>query len=351
MENLYNEAIGLLKQLIAIPSYSREEQGTARLIQTYLQSKNIAVERLVNNVWAKNKYFDPKKPVLLLNSHHDTVKPNTAYTNNPFNAFEDNGKLYGLGSNDAGGCLTALLSTFVHFYNRQDMAYNIIFAATAEEEISGGNGIEALLPYLGAIDVAIVGEPTKMQMAIAEKGLLVLDCVSKGITGHAARNEGQNAIYAALNDIKWFSSFEFPEISALLGPVKMNVTVIKAGEQHNVIPAECRFTVDIRVNDCYTNEEVLEIVKAHVQCDVQPRSFRLRSTAIDTGHALVIAGKQLGLEAFGSATLSDKALMPFPALKMGPGDSARSHSADEYIYKDEIREGIEVYIKLLNQVL
>jgi acetylornithine deacetylase len=305
----------------------------------------------MNNVWAKNLHFDDSKPTLLLNSHHDTVKPNAGYTRDPFNATIEDGKLYGLGSNDAGGCLVSLMATFLHFYDQEDLRYNLVFAASAEEEISGRNGIEVLLPELGAIEAAIVGEPTRMNMAVAEKGLMVLDCKTNGIAGHAARKEGENALHKALPDIGWFSSYEFDKASPMLGPVKMNVTIIHAGSQHNIIPAECDFTVDVRVNECYTNEEVLEIVRQHVSCEVTPRSLRLRSTNIDQNHPLVMAGAKLGLQSFGSPTMSDKALMPFPALKIGPGDSARSHTADEFIYVQEIEQAINIYMKILNQLL
>lgn len=351
IDSLYAEAIGLLKQLIATPSFSKEEQGSAGVIQHFLQSHNIKAERLMNNVWCKNLYYDAAKPTILLNSHHDTVKPNPAYTNDPFCPKEMDGKLYGLGSNDAGGCLVSLLSAFIHFYSRQDLKYNFIFAATAEEEISGTNGISALLPHLGKIDCAIVGEPTLLDMAIAEKGLVVLDCETKGVAGHAARNEGENAIYKALKDIEWFASYQFEKVSDLLGPVKMSLTMINAGSQHNVVPASCKYTVDVRVNECYTNEEIVEEVRRHVSCSVEPRSLRLRSTSIDKLHPLVLAGVELGRNPFGSSTLSDKAFMTFPALKMGPGDSARSHTADEFIYLHEVKAGIETYIQLLNQLV
>lgn len=350
-ENIYEEALSVLKHLIAIPSFSKQEQGTANYLQSVLQQKGIAANRTMNNVWAKNKHYDETKPTLLLNSHHDTVKPNTAYTKDPFSAIEQEGKLYGLGSNDAGGCLVSLLFTFLHFYDKEDLSYNLIFAATAEEEISGTDGIEALLPYLGRVDVAIVGEPTLMNMAVAEKGLMVLDCSANGVAGHAAREEGNNAIYKAIQDINWFSTYKFDKVSDLLGPVKMSVTVINAGTQHNVVPNKCSFTIDVRINECYTHEELLDIIKQNVDCDVVPRSMRLRSTAIDVAHPLVSSGLALGLTTFGSATLSDKALIPCPALKIGPGDSARSHMADEFIYVSEIEQGIKTYIDLLNKVL
>ena len=348
---LVEEAIGLLGKLVATPSFSHEEQGTAMILQQALQQRNIPAQRVMNNVWALNHFYDAAKPTILLNSHHDTVKPNSQYTLDPFHPLIRDGKLYGLGSNDAGAPLVSLMAAFLHFYDREDLRYNLIFAGTAEEEISGSNGIEALLPELGNIDCAIVGEPTGMQMAIAEKGLLVLDCLVQGQAGHAAREEGENAIYKALPDIAWFQSYSFPEISPVLGPVKMSLTMISAGVQHNVVPAECRFTVDVRVNDCYTHEEILAIIKEHVACTVTPRSMRLRATAMDAGHPLVLAGESLGLRSFGSATMSDKALMPFPALKMGPGESARSHSADEYVLLAEIEGGIQTYIRLLEKIL
>ena len=351
INELYNEAEQLLKKLITIPSFSREEHGTAMLLQGFLQQKGIAANRLMNNVWAKNKHYDPAKPTLLLNSHHDTVKPNTAYTREPFMAKVEDGKLYGLGSNDAGGCLVSLLAAFLFFYEKENLAFNLIFAATAEEEISGANGIEALIPVLENIEAAIVGEPTEMQMAIAEKGLLVLDCTSIGVAGHAARSEGDNAIYKAMQSIAWFNSYKFPETSDMLGPVKMNVTIITGGVQHNVVPATCNYTVDIRLNDLYSHDQVIDLVKEHIVCHVAPRSKRLKPSAISKDHPLVKAGAALGLRAFGSDTLSDMALMPFPALKIGPGNSARSHMADEFIYLKEIQNGISVYIQILEQLL
>jgi acetylornithine deacetylase len=287
-----------------------------------------------------------------LNSHHDTVKPNSQYTKDPFKPIIEEGKLFGLGSNDAGGSLVSLIATFLYFYEKESLKYNIILAASAEEEISGANGIEVLLKQLGPIDCAIVGEPTQMQMAVAERGLMVLDCIAKGKAGHAARKEGENAIYKAIKDINWFTSYKFPKVSELLGPVNMDVTVIETDNKaHNVVPALCKFVVDVRVNELYTFEEVLSVIKENIQSEVKARSFRLRSTSIAMDHPLVKAGLNLGRTYYGSPTTSDKALMFFPSLKMGPGDSGRSHSADEYIYVDEIKEGIELYIQLLNQVL
>ncbi len=345
------QAISLLKQLIEIPSLSKEEHGTADLIQAFFKEKGISAERSGNNVWVKNLHFEVSKPTILLNSHHDTVKPNASYTKDPFKAIEEDGKLYGLGSNDAGGCLVSLIATFLHYYDHKALKYNLILAASAEEEISGKGGIESLLPILPEIDFAMVGEPTLMDMAIAEKGLMVLDCVSKGQSGHAAREEGENAIYKAIKDIEWFSNFQFPKVSESLGPVKMSVTMIDAGSQHNVVPDECRFVVDVRTTDAYSNQETLDIIMAHVSVEVNPRSTRLNPSGIPKDHPIVKAGLSLGKKTYGSPTLSDQALMPFPTLKMGPGDSARSHTADEFIYVNEIEEGVALYIELLNIVI
>jgi len=345
-------AVSLLKKLISTPSFSREEAETASVLESFFTGKGIPAKRYLNNVWALNKYFDATKPSLLLNSHHDTVKPNRNYTLDPFTPIEKEGRLYGLGSNDAGGCLVSLIAVFMHYYGRKDLAYNLVFAATAEEEISGVNGIEKLLPELPPLSCGIVGEPTLMSMAVAERGLMVLDVLTTGRAGHAAREEGENALYKALADIDWFRNYQFEKISPLLGKVKMTVTVIDTeNKAHNVVPAQCHFVVDTRVNELYTFEEVLETVHKHVKSEVKPRSTRLRSTSIPMDHPLVKAGLRLDRSYYGSPTTSDKALMPFPTLKMGPGDSARSHTADEYIHLHEIQEGINLYIQLLNQVL
>jgi acetylornithine deacetylase len=352
LHSLFSDAVLLLKKLIATPSLSKEEAETAEIIQLFLESKGVVTHQYLNNIWAKNKYYDESKPTILLNSHHDTVKPNKAYTLNPFEPIEVDGKLYGLGSNDAGGCLVSLINVFLYFYPQQNLKYNFIIAASAEEEISGHNGIEILLPRLPLIDFGIVGEPTLLNMAIAEKGLLVLDCMAHGVPGHAARGEGENALYKAIKDIEWFSNYQFEKVSNLLGPMKMSVTVINTeNKQHNVVPSQCAFVVDVRVNELYNFEEVISIIKQHVSCDVVPRSCRLRSTAIAIEHPLIQAGINLGRKYYGSPTTSDKALMNFPTLKMGPGDSARSHTADEFIFIDEIKEGIELYIKLLEQIV
>jgi acetylornithine deacetylase len=352
IHTLQAEAISLLRQLIVLPSFSKEEEKTADLIAGYLHSKNIPAERLQNNIWAKNKYFDAGKPTLLLNSHHDTVKPNKAYTLDPFSPIEKDGKLFGLGSNDAGGPLVSLIATFIYFYDRPGLSYNIVLAVTAEEEISGHNGIELLLPALGRIDWGIVGEPTQLQLAVAEKGLLVLDCITYGKAGHAAREEGENAIYKAIPDMEWFRTYRFPRVSELLGPVKMSVTVIQTDNKaHNVVPSQCHFVVDVRVNELYTFEEILAIIRGAVSCEVNPRSLRMRSSSISPDHPVVQSGLRAGRKCYGSPTTSDKALMPFPTLKTGPGDSARSHTADEYIFLEEIKEGIESYIQLIDPIL
>jgi acetylornithine deacetylase len=349
---LKSEAIGLLKQLISIPSFSKEEDNTADLIEQFLEKKGVKTRAHLNNIWASNKFFDANKPTILLNSHHDTVKPNKGYALDPFTPIEKDGKLFGLGSNDAGGALVSLIAAFLYYYSEQDLKYNLIIAATAEEEISGNDGVESLLPHLGKIDSAIVGEPTEMQMAVAEKGLMVLDCVATGKAGHAAREEGDNSIYKALKDIDWLQNYQFPKVSPLLGPVKMSVTVIETeNKAHNIVPSQCKFVVDTRVNELYTFEEILAVIRENVKSEIRPRSTRLRSSSIALDHPLVKAGLALRRNYYGSPTTSDKALMFFPALKMGPGDSARSHIADEYIYVDEIKEGIDLYIRLLNEIL
>jgi acetylornithine deacetylase len=346
-----SEAIDLLKTLISIPSISREENRTADTIAAFLQKRGVHTHRRLNNIWAYNRYFDVTKKTILLNSHHDTVKPNAGYTLDPFSPIEKDGKLYGLGSNDAGGALTSLIATFLYFYEMPNLAYNIVLAATAEEEISGKNGIACILPELGNLEFAIVGEPTLMQLAVAEKGLMVIDCISHGKSGHAAREEGENAIYKAMNDIVWFRTYRFPKVSEWLGKVKMSVTIIQAGTQHNVVPDTCKFTVDVRVTDCYRNEEIIEIIKENVKCEVVPRSVRLTPSSISMSHPIVQMGLQLGRKPYGSPTTSDQALLNIPSLKLGPGDSARSHTADEFIYLHEIEAGITLYVKMLEGMI
>ena len=350
-ETLHQQAVGLLQQLIAIPSFSKEENLTADLIEQYLQQRGVKTLRKLNNIWAWNLHFDAGKPTILLNSHHDTVKPNSGYTRNPYDAAIEDGKLYGLGSNDAGGCLVSLIHTFLYFHDKTDLKYNFCLATTAEEEISGVNGLELIIPDLGNLDFGIVGEPTQMQLAVAERGLIVLDCVAHGRAGHAAREEGDNAIYKALTDMEWFRTFKFPEESEVFGPIKMSVTIINAGSQHNVVPATCTFTVDVRVTDAYRNEEVLEIIRQHVQCEVTPRSIRLKPSKIDKNHPIVQAGIALGRTTYGSPTTSDQSLLDIPSVKVGPGDSGRSHTADEFVFVDEIKEGIELYIAMLEKIV
>lgn len=359
-ELLYKEAVDLLQQLISIASYSKYENGTAAAIDTFLVQRGVKTHRLLNNVWAVNEFFNPSKPSILLNSHHDTVKANPQYTKDPFTPVIEDGRLFGLGSNDAGGCLVSLIAAFLFYYNKDNLKYNLIIAATAEEEISGSEGIESLLgnkDFKNALNrtepaFAIVGEPTKMNLAVAEKGLMVLDCVADGKAGHAAREEGENAIYKALKDIDWFRTYQFQKVSEWLGQVKMNVTVIHTeNKAHNMIPSTCSFVVDVRITELYTHEQVFDIIRQNVVSEVMPRSMRLRSTGINVNHPIVQAGVSLGKKCYGSPTSSDKALMPFPALKCGPGDSARSHIADEFIYLKDIKEGIEVYVKMLKEVL
>jgi acetylornithine deacetylase len=352
-QQLSQEAIELLQKLIACPSFSKEETGTAAILAEYFGERNIPYLRKENNIWARNQHYNKELPTILLNSHHDTVKPNAGYTRNPFEPSIEEGALYGLGSNDAGGPLVSLIATFMYFYYRTDLRYNLILVASAEEEITGKNGLELLFneKLLQNIDFAIVGEPTQMQLAIAEKGLVVLDCTCTGKAGHAARNEGDNAISKAIKDISWIESHSFERVSPVLGPVKATVTIINAGSQHNVVPDSCTYTVDVRVNECYTLEEIVETFAKNLTGTVQPRSLRLRSSGIDPNHAIVLAANTLNIGTFGSPTLSDQAVIPYPSVKIGPGHSARSHTANEYILVSEIEEGIALYIKLLGEII
>jgi acetylornithine deacetylase len=350
VETLQADAITLLKDLIATPSFSKEENDTADLLCSFFARHEIPFARVGNNIYARNKNYHSSRKSILLNSHHDTVRPNKAYSMDPFTPTVKDGKLFGLGSNDAGGCLVSLASVFLYYYYQEDPKYNIVFAASAEEEISGVNGIELVLPYLGQIDFGIVGEPTKLDMAVAERGLMVIDCTASGRPGHAARNEGENALYKAIEDIEWIRNYRFEKKSDLLGETRMSVTVIDTeNKQHNVVPAQCKYVIDVRVNELYSFEEILEALKENLKSSFKPRTTRMKSTSIPLDHPLVKSGIRMGKNYYGSPTTSDKALMPFPALKMGPGDSARSHTADEYIYVDEIREGISTYIKLLDE--
>lgn len=351
VDQLTQEATALLKELISIESLSGQEDKTAAAIEKFFAKHGVKTFRKGNNVWAKNSAFDPAKQTILLNSHHDTVKPNAGWTLSPFEPTVKDEKLFGLGSNDAGGALVSLIGTFLHFNSLKSLKYNFIVAATAEEENSGKNGVVSVLPELGKIDFAIVGEPTEMHMAIAEKGLMVLDCTAKGKSGHAARDVGENAITNAIKDIEWFHSFKFPKVSQTLGPVKMSVTVVNAGNLHNVIPDTCKLVVDVRSIDAYTNEEIVEIIRNHVKCEVTPRSTRLNASGIEKNHLLVQTAKKLGIHTFGSATSSDMPLLKVPAVKMGPGKSERSHTADEFIWLREIGKGVSIYIKLLEAMV
>lgn len=350
-EIVTEKAIDLLKKLISTPSFSGEEDKTGDAIEGFLQGFGVKTHRQYNNIYAFNKHFDEHKPTLLLNSHHDTVKPNSAYTKDPFDAHIEDGKLYGLGSNDAGGCLVSLLATFVHFYEKENLSHNIIMAATAEEEDAGEKSIRALLPILPTIDVAIVGEPTLMDLAIAEKGLVVFDGVVEGTPSHAAHPNNNNCIYNAIETLQWFKDYSFEKVSEALGEVKLTVTQINAGKQHNVVPAQVDLVIDVRVNDCYSNQEIADILQKEAPCKLTPRSLRLNSSCIDPDHELVKSGLALGRKTYGSPTLSDQAVLTCQSVKLGPGDSTRSHSANEYIFVREIEEGIDLYIKILTGFL
>ena len=342
-----SEAITLLSSLISIPSISREEEKAADFLQTYMEGIGIMTNRSGNNIWCISPKFDMQKPTILLNSHIDTVKPVNGWRKHPYTAKMEDGKLYGLGSNDAGASVVSLFETF-RYLSATEQAYNLIFLASCEEEVSGKNGIESVLTQLPPIALGIVGEPTEMHPAIAEKGLMVLDVNAHGVAGHAARNEGENAIYKALDDIQWFRHYHFPKESPLLGPVKMSVTQVNAGTQHNVIPDICSFVVDIRSNECYSNEELFSEICSHIQSEAKARSFRLNSSHIDREHPFVKRTLELGRTPFGSPTLSDQALMKFPSVKIGPGNSSRSHTADEFILTSEIEEAIKMYIEILD---
>ncbi len=345
---LYKEAVELLETLISTPSFSGEENNTALIIKNFLESHGIVTHQAKNNVWAYSKHFDSKKPSILLNSHHDTVKPNAGYSLDPFKPLQKEGKLYGLGRNDAGGCLVCLLATFVHFYPLK-LPFNLIMAATAEEEISGREGITMVLPQLPELALVIVGEPTLLNLAVAEKGLMVIDAKVKGKAGHAARDEGVNALYLALDDLLLIRDYKFQKVSSYLGENKVSATIIQAGTQHNVVPDLCTYTLDLRVTDAYTLEEALDELKGKLKAELTPRSMRLQSSSIDQDHKIIHVAKELGIQMFGSPTLSDQALIPYPSVKIGPGDSARSHTPDEYIYLDEIAKGIGCYIQLLEK--
>ena len=339
--------INLLKSLIAVSSVSRNEQDAAFVIRQFLTDSKVSFQTKKNNTWVQNQHWKEGLPVILLNSHIDTVNPASGYTRDPFSPDVEDGVLYGLGSNDAGGSLVTLLAVFMYFNPMQNLPFNLIFAASAEEEISGANGLESILNDLGPLDLAIVGEPTKMQMAIAEKGLMVLDCYAHGKSGHAAREEGVNAIYKAIADLETIRNYRFEKTSDILGEVKMSVTIINSGTQHNVVPDLCTFVVDVRTNEFYSNQQAFDIISKLVTSDVKPRSFRLNSSGISLDHPIVKRGISLGLPYYGSPTTSDQAILPYPSIKIGPGDSARSHTADEYILISEMEEGFRIYVDLL----
>lgn len=342
-----SEAVELLKQMIALPSFSGEEEKVADLMESVLSGYGIRAERKGNNIWAKSPDYDPLKPVILLDAHLDTVKPDGKWETDPFTPTVKDGKLYGLGSNDTGGSVVSMLAAFLQLV-KKPRSYNLIWMGSAEEENTGKKGIQSVIPELGRVDLALVGEPTGMKAAIAERGLMVIDCIARGKSGHAAREEGINAIYEALPDIEWFRKYRFDKDSPLLGMVKMTVTGISAGTLHNVIPAECRFMVDIRVNEKYTNSEIFEVVRRNVKSEVIPRSFALNSSTINKNHPMVKRCVQMGLDTYGSPTTSNQAVIPYTSLKIGPGDSARSHTANEYIAIEEINSAIDVFVSLLD---
>lgn len=344
------QAIELLKVLISTPSISREESDAADKLQKFIERSSpqiLDIRRHLNNVWCIAPGFDTTRPTLLLDAHIDTVKPVSNWSKPPFTPIVDGDRITGLGSNDDGGSLVALLQIFYKLC-QTPQKYNTVFLASAEEEVSGKNGIESVIPQLPPISCAIIGEPTGMQPAVAEKGLMVLDCTAHGVSGHAARNEGVNAIYNAMNDIEWFRTYKFEKDSQFMGGVKMSVTQINAGTQHNVIPDSCNYVVDIRSNEYYSNKELLEYICSQVESDVTPRSLRLNSSFIPLEHQLVKRAINLGLKPFGSPTLSNQAVLNIPALKIGPGESSRSHTANEYILISEIRRSMELYAQLLD---
>ncbi|MFZ9035810.1 MAG: M20/M25/M40 family metallo-hydrolase [Francisellaceae bacterium] len=346
----YQMAIKLLSELITMPSVSTTEDQTATHLAGWFFANGMPYERIANNVYSRNKYYDANKPTILLLSHHDTVSPSSSYTRDPFVAEIIDDKLYGLGSNDAGGALVTMLLTFSQFYHAKDLPFNLIVCAAAEEENSGTNGISRVLPELGHIDFAIVGEPTSLQVAIAEKGLIVCDCIAIGKAGHAARGEGDNAIIKAMKDILWLNTFQFDRVSPTLGAIKLTVSIIEAGSKHNVVPDRCHFVLDIRTTDAYTNQEVIDVLKANLQSEIHPRSIRLKPSAIDKNHPLVQAILKLGSKTYGSPTTSDQAVLNCPRVKFSPGDSARSHMADEFIYTWQIKQGLAYFNQLFTNL-
>jgi acetylornithine deacetylase len=349
-KNIYPKILQLLQKLISTQSFSREEEKAAQVIRDFFNSESISFETRMNNTWAYNQHFDSNKPTLLLNSHIDTVKPSALWTKDPFTPIIEDGKLFGLGSNDAGGALVCLIGTFLHFYPQENLPFNLCITATAEEEISGQNGIALISDITNACNTAIVGEPTEIEMATAERGLMVIDATVNGIAGHAARDTGVNAIYKAVEDIQWFKTHQLEKQCPVLGPTKMTVTVIEAGKQHNVVPDVCKYVIDVRTTAAYDYEELIQFMSEHVHADLKPRSIRLQPSIIDKNHPIVQAGKILNIHTFGSATLSDQALLKIPSIKMGPGKSERSHTADEYIFVNELEQGLKTYIQLIENI-
>ena len=351
LDKLQDDAINLLKDLISIQSFSFEEDKTATKINNWLKERGVKSDRKVNNIIAYNKHYDQTKPNILLNSHHDTVEPNSAYTLDPYKPQIVNGKLYGLGSNDAGGALVSLITTFLHFYDKENLSHNIILLASAEEERSGPNGIKSIMPILPEIELAIIGEPTLMNIAVAEKGLIVFDLIVKGTSSHAAHKNLDNPIYKAIDIINKISKIKFEKKSNLLDDVKLTVTQINAGVQHNVVPAEVKLVLDARINDKYTNTEIYNVLKDELDCEVVPRNLDLNSSSIPENHKIIKAGNKLGFTKYGSPTLSDQAKIKCNSIKLGPGDSTRSHTADEFIYVDEIKNGVKKYIELIEEYI
>ncbi|MEL0245105.1 MAG: M20/M25/M40 family metallo-hydrolase [Flavobacteriaceae bacterium] len=351
LDKLQDDAINLLKDLISIQSFSFEEDKTATKINNWLKERGVKSDRKVNNIIAYNKHYDQTKPNILLNSHHDTVEPNSAYTLDPYKPQIVNGKLYGLGSNDAGGALVSLITTFLHFYDKENLSHNIILLASAEEERSGPNGIKSIMPILPEIELAIVGEPTLMNIAVAEKGLIVFDLIVKGTSSHAAHKNLDNPIYKAIDIINKISKIKFEKKSNLLDDVKLTVTQINAGVQHNVVPAEVKLVLDARINDKYTNTEIYNVLKDELDCELVPRNLDLNSSSIPENHKIIKVGNKLGFTKYGSPTLSDQAKIKCNSIKLGPGDSTRSHTADEFIYVDEIKNGVKKYIELIEEYI
>lgn len=347
LDNLTTEAVSLLMQMIATPSVSRDEAAVADKFEAWLKEMQLNPQRHGNNIWCVCPDYDASKPTLLLDAHLDTVKPVNGWETDPYQPILKDGVLYGLGSNDDGASVVSLLQAF-RVLTKKVQSYNLVFSSSSEEEVSGKNGFESALPLMPPITVALAGEPTGMHPAVAEKGLMVLDVTAYGKAGHAARNEGDNALYKVLDDIRWFRDYQFEKVSPTLGPVKTSVTMIQAGTQHNVIPDKCSFVVDVRSNDCYSNQEIYKQICEHTTCEVKARSFRLNSSGISMEHPLVKKALEMGRKPFGSPTLSNQALMPFPSMKMGPGDSARSHTANEFIKVEEIKEAISMYVELLD---